>query len=213
LDSYLYQLSVHSFIRVVQCIDENFNRALSAMYWKDIYSYRKDDRWRSKLRPRKAPDALTSFLSQSLHERPHRKLSLLRYIPLDVRLSCTTLCRRLKGTLFLPVFFFSFHTRSRSLLDSFYLYHFISQFLSFFCQLYLLIKLISSNMIFSYRSKMEGEEKGKEECASTHASIKVYSYPFMYFLPLLYVPLLKYQDAWGWRCFTQIFFYIFLVDI
>jgi len=120
-----------------------------------MYSYRKDDRWRSKLRPRKAPDALTSFLSQSLHERPHRKLSLLRYTPLDVRLSCISLCRQLKGTLFLPVFFFSFHTRSRSLLDSFCLYHFISQFLSFFCQLYLLIKLILSNMIFSYCSNKE----------------------------------------------------------
>jgi len=42
---------------------------------------------------------------------------------------------------------------------------------------------------------MEEEEKGKGKCASTYASIKVYSYPFIYFLPLLYVPLLKYQDA------------------
>lgn len=109
-----------------------------------------------KTRPRKAPDALTSFLFRLLHEQLRRSLSFLRY---------TSRCLSFSHCRHSRLLFFSlpFSLASVLNLDLLYSFHLCVIF-TYASQSFLLFSLpvISSYQIFSYCSQIEREGRNEE---------------------------------------------------
>lgn len=136
--SYLYVPSMARIVGNFNCAAEWRLKFPPMRCIEGMYSYRKDDWWRSKLgREKHLMLWRSSCLSHYMNDRIAR-LSLLQYLSTSVFPALLPL----KGTLFLPVFFSSFRARSRFAWFLSSIRHFVSQspFLFFFCQLYFLIK-------------------------------------------------------------------------